>query len=140
MSLKNMNVLVMGAGIGIGAAITRRLAQEGANLILLLTHRAQAESGPIDALINNAGLALGAPAAFSDLKIRGVVTMTGTNINGYMLATYAVLNDGGMRERGKGTLLKVTSTTALDDPPFPGESIYHATRRFQEGFTDALRT
>ncbi|KAL1612592.1 hypothetical protein SLS60_000821 [Paraconiothyrium brasiliense] len=40
------------------------------------------QSGPIDILINNAGLALGAPAAFQDLRIEDVVTMTGTNVNG----------------------------------------------------------
>ncbi|KAJ4292545.1 hypothetical protein N0V90_009208 [Kalmusia sp. IMI 367209] len=98
------------------------------------------ETGPINVLINNAGLALGAPSAFPDLNIEDIVTMTGTNVNGYLFATYAVLNEGGMRAAGKGTILNVTSTTALEVPPFPGESIYHASKRFQEGFTDALRT
>lgn len=96
--------------------------------------------GPIDVLINNAGLALGAPNAFPDLKMEEIVTMTATNVNGYLFATYAVLNQGGMKERQKGIILNVTSTTALEVPPFPGESIYHASKRFQEGFTDALRT
>lgn len=181
MSLKDLNILVTGASIGIGAAIAHRLAQEGANLILfsrteaklkLLSQEIQSkvdsnaskikiftaavnvsnhvevteaisnvvkQSGPVDVLINNAGLALGAPATFSRLKIEDVVTMTGTNVNGYLFATHAVLNDGGMLERGKGTVLNVTSTTALEVPPFPGEAIYHASKRFQEGFTDALR-
>jgi NAD(P)-dependent dehydrogenase (short-subunit alcohol dehydrogenase family) len=61
------------------------------------------EVGRIDVLINNAGLAIGAPNRFPDLKIQDIITMTGTNINGYMFATYAALNEGGMKERGKGT-------------------------------------
>lgn len=94
----------------------------------------------IDILINNAGLALGAPNAFPDLKIQDVITMTGTNINGFMFATYAVLNEGKMKERGRGTILNVTSTTALEVPPFPGEAVYHASKACQEAFTNVLRT
>ncbi|OAG07723.1 NAD(P)-binding protein [Paraphaeosphaeria sporulosa] len=98
------------------------------------------QNGPIDVLINNTGLALRAPATFPDLKIEDVVAMTETNVNGYLFATYAVLNEGGMRERGQRTILNVTSTTAMEAPPFPSESIYYGSKRFQEGFTDALRT
>lgn len=67
------------------------------------------ELGHIDVLINNAGLALGAPNAFPDLKIEDVITMTGTNINGFMFATYAVLNEGKMNERGKGKTIYFVS-------------------------------
>ncbi|KAF2033097.1 short chain dehydrogenase/ reductase-like protein [Setomelanomma holmii] len=94
----------------------------------------------IDVLINNAGLAIGAPNAFPDLKIQDIITMTGTNINGFMFATYAVLNEGKMKERGKGTILNVTSTTGLEVPPFPGEAVYHASKACQEAFTNVLRT
>jgi NADP-dependent 3-hydroxy acid dehydrogenase YdfG len=66
--------------------------------------------------------------------------MTGTNINGFMFATYAVLNEGKMKERGKGTILNVTSTTGLEVPPFPGEAVYHASKACQEAFTNVLRT
>lgn len=94
----------------------------------------------IDVLINNAGLAIGAPNAFHDLKIQDIITMTGTNINGFMFATYAVLNEGKMKERGKGTILNVTSTTGLEVPPFAGEAVYHASKACQEAFTNVLRT
>jgi 3-hydroxy acid dehydrogenase/malonic semialdehyde reductase len=94
----------------------------------------------IDVLINNAGLALGAPAPFPDLKITDIITMTSTNINGYMFAAYAALNAGKMKERKKGTILNVTSTTGLEVPPFPGEAVYHASKACQEAFSNVLRT
>jgi 3-hydroxy acid dehydrogenase/malonic semialdehyde reductase len=98
------------------------------------------EVSHIDVLINNAGLAIGAPSPFPDLKIQDIITMTGTNINGFMFATYAVLNEGKMKERGRGTILNVTSTTGLEVPPFPGEAVYHASKACQEAFTNVLRT
>jgi 3-hydroxy acid dehydrogenase/malonic semialdehyde reductase len=96
--------------------------------------------GPVDVLVNNAGLALGAPNAFPDLKIQDIITMTNTNINGLMFSTYAALNSGGMKARQSGTILNITSVTGLEVPPFPGESVYHASKAAQEGFTNALRT
>jgi 3-hydroxy acid dehydrogenase/malonic semialdehyde reductase len=98
------------------------------------------EVSHIDFLINNAGLAIGAPSPFPDLKIQDIITMTGTNINGYMFTTYAALNEGKMKERGRGTILNVTSTTGLEVPPFPGEAVYHASKACQEAFTNVLRT
>jgi 3-hydroxy acid dehydrogenase/malonic semialdehyde reductase len=94
----------------------------------------------IDILINNAGLALGAPSPFPDLSITDIITMTSTNINGYMFAAYAALNAGKMQTRQKGTILNVTSTTGLEVPPFPGEAVYHASKACQEAFTNVLRT
>ncbi|GIZ40059.1 hypothetical protein CKM354_000341300 [Cercospora kikuchii] len=101
--------------------------------------KAVKEVGDIDILVNNAGLALGAPEKFPDLKIEDIVTMTGTNINGYMFAAYAVLNAGGMKNRKRGTILNVTSVTGLEVPPFPGEAVYHSSKAAQEAFTNVLR-
>ncbi|KAM0810119.1 putative NADP-dependent L-serine/L-allo-threonine dehydrogenase ydfG [Seiridium cardinale] len=94
--------------------------------------------GQIDILINNAGLALGTPARFPELKISDIVTMNNTNVNGYMFVAHAVLNRS-MLSRGEGTILNITSTTALEAPPFPGETVYHANKALQEAFTNALR-
>lgn len=96
------------------------------------------EIGPISILINNAGLALGAPSSFPDLCVSDFQTMVNTNINGLMYVTYAVLNKS-MRKSGNGTILNITSVTGLEVPPFPGEAIYHASKAFQEAFTNALR-
>lgn len=98
------------------------------------------EGSHIDVLVNNAGLALGAPNRFPELKISDITTMTGTNINGFMFATYAVLNAGGMMNRKRGTVLNITSTTGLEVPPFPGEAVYHASKAYQEAFSNVLRT
>lgn len=97
------------------------------------------EAGPIDVLINNAGLALGAPNAFPDLTVEDIGTMSGTNITGFMWVVHAVLNAGKMHERKHGTILNITSTTGLEIPPFPGEAVYHASKAFQEAFSNVLR-
>jgi len=178
MSLKNQNIVITGASMGIGATIAKRLASESANLILfarsedrlkdvaqecleaqpgIKVHTATVdisnheslrkavssavnELGPIDVLINNAGLAVGAPNTFPDLTIDQINTMSGTNINGFMYATYTALNEGKMKDRNKGTILNITSTTGLEVPPFPGEAVYHASKAFQEAFSNVLRT
>lgn len=64
--------------------------------------------------------------------------MNNTNVNGVMFVTYAVLN-ASMAPRNTGIILNVTSTTALEVPPFPGEAVYHANKACQEAFTNALR-
>ena len=178
MSLKNQNIVITGASMGIGATNAKRLASESANLILfarsedklediaqecqkiqsnIKVHTASVDVsnhealrnamsnavnklGPIDVLVNNAGLAVGAPSRFPDLTIDQITTMSGTNINGFMFAPYTALNEGKMKERNKGTILNVTSTTGLEVLPFPGAAVYHASKAFQEAFSNVLRT
>ncbi|RMJ14719.1 hypothetical protein CDV36_005610 [Fusarium kuroshium] len=94
--------------------------------------------GQIDILINNAGLALGAPARFWELPIDQVAQMSGTNINAVMFTTHAVLNLS-MWPRKKGKILNVSSVTGLECPPFNGEAVCHASKAFLEGFTNSLR-
>lgn len=89
-------------------------------------------------VVQQAGLALGAPAPFQKLSISQILQMNNTNVNGTMFATYAVLN-ASMVPRNSGTVLNVSSTTALEAPPFPGEAVYHANKACMEGFTNALR-
>ena len=57
-----------------------------------------------------------------------------------MYTTYAVLNTSMKKSPSKtSTILNITSTTALEAPPFSGEAVYHANKALQEGFTNALR-
>lgn len=61
-----------------------------------------------------------------------------------MYAAHAVLNRAMLSSSspspsGRGTILNITSTTALEAPPFPGEAVYHANKACQEGFTNSLR-
>lgn len=91
-------------------------------------------------LLRQAGLALGAPASFPELSMADIHTMTRTNINGWLHVTHSVLNRAMLsRQGGEGTILNVTSVTGLEVPPFPGEAIYHASKAFQEAFTNSLR-
>lgn len=93
----------------------------------------------IDVLVNLAP-PFGSPNGFADLSLEQIVGMTGTSVNGYMFAAYAVLNAGGMRRRKAGTILNVTSTGGLDAPAYPGEAVYQTSKAAQEAFSEALRT
>ncbi|KAL5362919.1 hypothetical protein BJX96DRAFT_186478 [Aspergillus floccosus] len=94
--------------------------------------------GNIEVLINNAGLALGAPGRFWELPIELVKQMNSTNIDGVMYTTHSVLNRS-MWPRKRGTIINVSSVTGLECPPFNGEAVYHANKACLEGFTNSLR-
>lgn len=65
--------------------------------------------------------------------------MNGTNISGLMYTTHSVLKCS-MIPKDKGSILNISSVTALECPPFPGEAVYHANKACIEAFSNSLRT
>jgi NAD(P)-dependent dehydrogenase (short-subunit alcohol dehydrogenase family) len=88
--------------------------------------------GPIDVLVNNAGIAESAPLARTDLALWE--RHLRTNATGpYLLARAAV---PGMLERGWGRVINVASTAGLVGAPYV--TAYTASKHALVGFTRAL--
>jgi NAD(P)-dependent dehydrogenase (short-subunit alcohol dehydrogenase family) len=91
-----------------------------------------AASGPVDVLVNNAGIGLfGAFEATPMTQARKVFE---TNTFGTMAMTQAVLPQ--MRARRSGVVVNVTSSVAL--APMPLVAVYTASKMAVEGFTGSL--
>jgi NAD(P)-dependent dehydrogenase (short-subunit alcohol dehydrogenase family) len=89
-------------------------------------------AGPIDVLVNNAGIGvIGALEATPMSKIRQVFE---TNTFGVIAMTQAVVPD--FRRRRSGTIVNVTSSATLT--PMPLASVYTASKMAIEGFTASL--
>lgn len=165
----SLTVFITGATSGFGAAAARRYAVAGAKVIATgrRTDRLealQAELGadkchiitldvqdrpafeaaiaaipaPFDAInviLANAGLALGLqPAAETD--VTDWETMVATNINGLIYTVRLLLP--GMIARGGGHV--VTLGSVAGDYPYPGGSVYGATKAFVKQFALNLRS
>lgn len=93
---------------------------------------ALAEAGPIDALVNNAGIGLmGALEATAMTKAREIFE---TNTFGVMAMSQAAIPQ--MRARRAGVIVNVTSSVVL--APMPLVSVYAASKWAIEGFTESL--
>jgi NAD(P)-dependent dehydrogenase (short-subunit alcohol dehydrogenase family) len=91
-----------------------------------------AAAGPIDALVNNAGIGhFGALEATTIAKAREIFD---TNVFGVMAMCKAAIPE--LRARGAGVIVNVTSSVAL--APHPLVSIYSASKWAIEGFTESL--
>ncbi|RAK52506.1 SDR family NAD(P)-dependent oxidoreductase [Phenylobacterium deserti] len=93
-----------------------------------------AEFAAVDVLVNNAGLALGMEPA-DRASLDDWETMVGTNVNGVLYATHAVLP--GMVSRGRGHVVNLSSIAATY--PYPGGNVYGATKAFVRQFSLNLR-
>ncbi|KKB86704.1 malonic semialdehyde reductase [Devosia limi DSM 17137] len=165
---KTLTVFITGATSGFGAAAARRYVAAGGKVIATgrrgerlkeLQDQIGAENchiieldvrdrAAIDAAISaipapfaginvvlaNAGLALGLqPAAETD--ITDWETMIDTNVTGFVYTVRALLP--GLIERGGGHV--VTLGSVAGDYPYPGGSVYGATKAFVKQFALNLR-
>ncbi|MDR6635718.1 NAD(P)-dependent dehydrogenase (short-subunit alcohol dehydrogenase family) [Phyllobacterium sp. 1468] len=89
-------------------------------------------AGPIDVLVNNAGV--GVVGAFEATPMSHVRKVFETNTLGVMAMVQAVIPQ--MRERRSGTIINVTSSVTLASMPLA--AAYMASKQAIEGFTGSL--
>jgi NAD(P)-dependent dehydrogenase (short-subunit alcohol dehydrogenase family) len=94
---------------------------------------AVAEAGPIDVLVNNAGFGVEGP--IETVPLDEVRRMFETNVFGSARMIQAFLP--GMRERGRGAVVTVTSTAGIASPPLGG--YYAATKFAMEAVSESLK-
>ncbi len=153
------NILVMGGSRGIGAAIVRRLANDGANVTFTYSSSADEaqklaaetgantikadsanrvsvvsvvkDQGPLDAIIVNAGvLVMGDPL---ELEADAVDHMIDVNIR----APYHALVEAGRQMNDNGRMIVIGSVNA-DSVPFPGGAAYGMTKSAMQGMVRGL--
>lgn len=153
------SVLVAGASSGIGKACAELLAEKGcfvmgtsrnkipdANGVKMLildvdnddsvsscVAEADKLSGGLDIVINCAGY--GTAGSIEESTIEEAKAQFETNFFGIMRVCKAVLP--GMRERGGGMIINITSLGAIVSAPFHG--LYCASKFALEGLTESLR-
>ena len=117
-----------------GAILPLRLDVTDKAAVASLPGRLSGEFGQVDALINNAGLALGlSPAQEADPADWD--RMVATNVTGLIHVTRALLP--GMVERNRGHVVNLGSIAATY--PYPGGHVYGATKAFVKQFTLNLK-
>lgn len=89
-------------------------------------------AGPIDALVNNAGVGMAGPLEGIDLN--HARTVYETNTLGTIAMTQAVLPQ--FRQRRAGVVVNVTSTVTLK--PLPLLSVYTGSKAAVNAFTESL--
>jgi short-subunit dehydrogenase len=89
-------------------------------------------AGPIDVLVNNAGV--GAIGAFEALPLQLARKIFETNTFGVMAMVQAIIPQ--FRQRGAGVIVNVTSSVTLADMPLA--AVYTASKQAIEGFSGSL--
>jgi 3-oxoacyl-[acyl-carrier protein] reductase len=158
MQLEGKAALVTGASGGIGAAVSRRLHEEGAAVAMLsrrggdlglergiglacdVADRGEVEAaiaeavdrlGRLDVVVANAGV--GAYGPLLELDPAQVEAMIDVNLKGTIYTASAALPH---LIAGGGDFVTLASVAGLR--AFPGESVYNASKFGQVGFTRAL--
>lgn len=153
-------VLVTGGSSGIGLAVAGACAERGCEVLLLARPgprleaaatrtggtalpadldepgagaRAGEAAGPVDVLVHSAGLGLAAPFTATDPE--RMETLTRVNATSAIALTRAVLP--GMRERGRGRIVFVSSIAARLG--VADETVYGATKAAVDTFAAGLR-
>jgi 3-oxoacyl-[acyl-carrier protein] reductase len=116
---------------GIRAAGRATDVAEPPQVAALVAHL-EAELGPVDTLINNAGVGILKP--FSELSLEEWDTMFATNVRSMYVVTAAVLP--GMRARKHGAIVNVASLAGRN--AFVGGTGYAATKHAVLGFSKCL--
>jgi 2-hydroxycyclohexanecarboxyl-CoA dehydrogenase len=159
MRLEGKKALITGAGSGIGAATARRMAAEGADVVVADVNEDKAREvaseisatavkmdvtdleeirtavdahGPFDILVNNAGTDLFAFFTKTDPGLWDFVL--GVNLRGTIAVTHAVLP--AMHERGGGVIVNVASEAGRVGSQ--GSVIYSTAKSGVIGFTRAI--
>jgi 2-hydroxycyclohexanecarboxyl-CoA dehydrogenase len=159
MRLEARKALVTGGASGIGAAICRRLAAEGADVVIgdididgaatvagdagaeaILLDVADPESasaaveatGPFDVLVNNAGT--DDFAFFTDMSPERWRRLLAINLEGVFACTHAVLP--GMQEAGYGRIVNIASEAGRVGSK--GSAVYSAAKGGVIAFTKAI--
>jgi len=151
-------VLITGCSSGYGLETARYFHQQGWNVIATMRTpnrnvlpssdrirvlalditrpqsiaQAVREAGPVDALVNNAGI--GVVGAFEATSMATIREVFDTNTFGTMAMIQAVLPQ--MRERRAGVIVNVTSSVTLASMPLA--AAYTASKTAIEGFTGSL--
>ncbi len=151
-------VLITGCSSGFGLEIARHFLAQGwqvvatmrtprADLLPASAHlrvlpldvsdedsirRAVAAAGPVDVLVNNAGIGL--MSAFEGTSMAMVREVFDTNTFGAMALIQALLPQ--FRDRGAGAIVNVSSSTTL--APLPLLSVYTASKAAVNAFTESL--
>lgn len=116
-----------------GIAAAGRAADVGrAEAVELLVKAVATELGPVDTLINNAGIAIIRP--LTELSVEDWDATMATNLRSLFLVTRAVLP--GMLERRSGIIVNVASLAGRN--PLVGGTAYAASKHAVLGFSKSL--
>jgi 3-oxoacyl-[acyl-carrier protein] reductase len=106
-----------GLAIAVGADVADAAAVRD------LVSRAEAELGPVNILVNNAGVS--APATLETYDAAALERMRQVNVNGVIHTVRAVMD--GMKARGYGRIVNIASNAAIGTA-LPGTTFYAATK------------